>query len=168
MEGGLVFGASMIRCRPKRRVPSIAHRPIHRRHRRWWPFLFESSSPPYLARTSLPAVYRAIDPPRASARSRYRPPPEEFVPSPFVVGRSTRTGTGNPSHEEAPSRVVPRELSGRHRPGRRIIPFPSTKIRIRVAFRTAAELSTILDDSLSGEFGKPGGRRRRATRQVHG
>jgi len=123
---------------------------------------------PYLARTSLPAVYRAIDPPRASARSRYRPPPEEFVPSPFVVGRSTRTGTGNPSHEEAPSRVVPRELSGRHRPGRRIIPFPSTKIRIRVAFRTAAELSTILDDSLSGEFGKPGGRRRRATRQVHG
>ena len=53
-------------------------------------------------------MYRAIDPPRASARSRYRPPPEEFVPSPFVMGRSTRTG--NPSHEEAPSRVVPREL----------------------------------------------------------
>ena len=41
-------------------------------------------------------------------------------------------------------------------------PFPSTKIRIRAAFRTAAELSNILDDSLSCEFGKPGGRRRTA------
>ncbi len=45
MKGGLVFGASMIRCRPNGRVPSIEHRPIHRRHRRRWPFLFESSPP---------------------------------------------------------------------------------------------------------------------------
>ena len=45
-------------------------------------------------------------------RSRYRP--KNSVPSPFVVGRSTRTG------------VVPREryLSGRHRPGRRRIIIP--------------------------------------------
>ena len=34
--------------------------------------------------------------------------PKIFIPSPFVMGRSTRTG--NPSHEEAPSHVVPREL----------------------------------------------------------